>query len=209
MLIFTYICLTCISTHSPRVGRTLLMYAFLAQNTKISTHSPRVGRTLNRWNVNLNIDHFNSLAPCGANLSDVIKYVLSHKISTHSPRVGRTKEGMLATAHHTNFNSLAPCGANRRRACRCGYAEKFQLTRPVWGEPILCACDAVIVPISTHSPRVGRTYLRPPYSLRGRAFQLTRPVWGEPSRGGTFSALNGISTHSPRVGRTWSYYSTV
>ena len=86
-------------------------------------------------------------------------YACEHKrISTHSPRVGRT------TAH-------APINSTMRA---------FQLTRPVWGEPVTdvliirfghnfnslapCGANLLVVRyghlykrISTHSPRVGRT----------------------------------------------------
>ena len=130
--------------------------------------------------------YFNSLAPCGANLSDVIKYVLSHKISTHSPRVGRTVNRHRSGTPTLNFNSLAPCGANLEgtgvnvetfnaistHSPRVGrtttattaikMAYPFQLTRPVWGEPM-----------SNHD------------TMRNSRFQLTRPVWGEPWIPGT------------------------
>ena len=78
----------------------------------------------------------------------------------------------------------------------------FQLTRPVWGEPRTICSTAARLRISTHSPRVGRTFIIvsvTPYTIISthsprvgrtltmwttmattRTFQLTRPVWGEP-----------------------------
>ena len=56
----------------------------------ISTHSPRAGRTCQYWRAGYYQSHFNSLAPCGANLFVVV-----------------------AVRVKINFNSLAPCGANR------------------------------------------------------------------------------------------------
>ena len=149
----------CISTHSPRVGRTSAVFQFLFsipqfqltrpvwgeplragydyvkqrkfQLTRpvwgepisriitpvkrfISTHSPRVGRTVFA-NSPLSATHnFNSLAPCGAN--------------RHRPGVD---------TRHPDFNSLAPCGANLFEVCHTVMRDKFQLTRPVWGEPII------------------------------------------------------------------------
>ena len=78
-----------ISTHSPRVGRTCrsqsrktqgrqfqltrpvwgepTCVAVISTPGRISTHSPRVGRTRVRLKEPCAHQHFNSLAPCGAN----------------------------------------------------------------------------------------------------------------------------------------------
>ena len=138
--------------------------------------------------------------------------------------MGRTAglNPILAVGAH--FNSLAPCGANRDKTSVPDLAKRFQLTRPVWGEPSISSILARKSLISTHSPRVGRTHtirsdiayathfnsLAPcganprrhtarPYAY---SFQLTRPVWGEPCRLHNHSLGHHISTHSPRVGRT-------
>ena len=57
-----------------------------------------------------------------------------------------------------DFNSLAPCGANHDRLDDRDHSRS----------------------ISTHSPRVGRTYEDSWGYGWGQTFQLTRPVWGEP-----------------------------
>ena len=101
-------------------------------------------------------------------------------ISTHSPRVGRTAETISQYLTLPNFNSLAPCGANRRKCYQLHARPKFQLTRPVWGEPDAAAVGRITAPISTHSPRVGRTYHTINEHRANVTFQLTRPVWGEP-----------------------------
>ncbi len=168
----------------------------------ISTHSPRVGRTISSsFNSPASFD-FNSLAPCGANQGYTEDLFWAALISTHSPRVGRTIMARRYINTPTNFNSLAPCGANRYPLCRqntfrdfnslapCGanpacrtlFASSaiFQLTRPVWGEPL--SSTSGICNMS--------------------AFQLTRPVWGEPSYQMLSRLGKVISTHSPRVGRT-------
>ena len=126
----------------------------------ISTHSPRVGRTILDDVDILQPADFNSLAPCGANpiapvtRSNISSFQLTRPvwgeparrlqngvfkdISTHSPRVGRTRARSMS-----------------------GYTvRKFQLTRPVWGEPGAACCFLVNRAISTHSPRVGRTLFR-------------------------------------------------
>ena len=102
------------------------------------------------------------------------------QISTHSPRVGRTLVFLRSRKLSVHFNSLAPCGANLdpRRSTPRGFA--FQLTRPVWGEPILSGVSAI----------------------HPELFQLTRPVWGEPIFFMVVFEMPSISTHSPRVGRT-------
>ena len=88
------------------------LFRYLGITRIISTHSPRVGRTLT-----------------------TTSRALSRYISTHSPRVGRTL-----------------C---KRAWNKISY--KFQLTRPVWGEPL----------------NIFNSLIR-------SQFQLTRPVWGEP-----------------------------
>ena len=168
-----------ISTHSPRVGRTYCAGSS-GTSSKISTHSPRVGRTV----LPLLCSFFTS-------------------ISTHSPRVGRTAVTLKAPKATLHFNSLAPCGANRIISMIEVTTSPFQLTRPVWGEPLFRYSASAYGAISTHSPRVGRTLLplsrfqifdnfnslAPCGANRMRLsekqdkhqFQLTRPVWGEPS----------------------------
>ena len=170
------------------------------------------------------LENFNSLAPCGANRNAVFRLLPRSVISTHSPRVGRTFDvcelntvlvisthsprvgrtiiGICHTHCIANFNSLAPCGANHNRSIISGTLSKFQLTRPVWGEPIFAKILYFPPRISTHSPRVGRTpvilklcdiikyfnSLAPCGANLNSAkrcitrflFQLTRPVWGEP-----------------------------
>ena len=167
--------------------------------------------------------HFNSLAPCGAN-----------------------HEAMALCLAFVHFNSLAPCGANPGSMSKIGKTRAFQLTRPVRGEPRWIPTCCIDTAISTHSPRAGRTDLPfedgYPYSISthspraGRtsvvrvidsifgdfnslapcganpaifyafrlypAFQLTRPVRGEPSARCISCATQTISTHSPRAGRT-------
>ena len=102
----------------------------------ISTHSPRVGRTrLSRGMGRVSL-YFNSLAPCGANPEEQLHNNQRKQISTHSPRVGRTKEVPMTVQTIVHFNSLAPCGANPDCTSMSTTRDKFQLTRPVWGEPI-------------------------------------------------------------------------
>ena len=124
--------------------------------SSISTHSPRVGRTLHSSLHRHLCSHFNSLAPCGANPCGnracfkksifqltrpvwgephrkgylhlplpfqltrpvwgepyVARYTTKKMfISTHSPRVGRTPLPLDKYFILSDFNSLAPCGAN-------------------------------------------------------------------------------------------------
>ena len=101
----------------------------------ISTHSPRAGRTRGLFRLFDQHAHFNSLAPCGANLAETNRMTFTNEISTHSPRAGRTIIGGKPYLQESDFNSLAPCGAN--------LAEKENVIRTKV--------------ISTHSPRAGRT----------------------------------------------------
>ena len=89
-------------------------------------------------------------------------------ISTHSPRVGRTLSRTREEVPSVNFNSLAPCGANHSELKNIFPHNSFQLTRPVWGEPLRLLARSVRLPISTHSPRVGRTIVpRPSFTCFG------------------------------------------
>ena len=171
---------------------------------RISTHSPRVGRTRRFPHMLCRRLHFNSLAPCGAN----------------------RLEKCFGFQCVADFNSLAPCGANLSRSLTLTSCFGFQLTRPVWGEPLSTDTSTRVSFISTHSPRVGRTYFVNTKKIKERhfnslapcganppcpsgnggypKFQLTRPVWGEPVVNFPSFIAGFISTHSPRVGRTAS-----
>ena len=145
-------------------------------------------------------------------------------ISTHSPRAGRTIPLAPVVDIDDDFNSLAPCGANLLRLLAIALQLTFQLTRPVRGEPYLSESSTLILAISTHSPRAGRTenclhFLNAPSHFNSLApcganpvcekpaccrssFQLTRPVRGEPIDYMVNGVPVEISTHSPRAGRT-------
>ena len=169
---------------------------------QISTHSPRVGRTLRRRDLDARTQDFNSLAPCGANPSRSLKRLTSGKISTHSPRVGRTAILDGLALYRDNFNSLAPCGANPKQKRIQLRASAFQLTRPVWGEP---GRSAARPRRRSHFNSLAPCGANPPINARyfcGLSFQLTRPVWGEPYLRRPVRRADTISTHSPRVGRT-------
>ena len=124
-------------------------------------------------------ENFNSLAPYGANQREIGDELMHNIfqltrpvwgepseqsaqaqrsfISTHSPRMGRTLYNCVSRALYHHFNSLAPYGANLIRGLSNPAGRKFQLTRPVWGEPLCLASFLTTI-----------------------QFQLTRPVWGEP-----------------------------
>ena len=88
----------------------------------ISTHSPRVGRTVFDFLGITSQAHFNSLAPCGANPFWRKYCIFAIHISTHSPRVGRTEEQIVSMYDGIDFNSLAPCGANLNSTLRTSTA---------------------------------------------------------------------------------------
>ena len=147
-----------ISTHSPRVGRVSESRSRL-ESTTISTHSPRVGRTRCNSSAPAFSNGFQLTRPVWGEPSVNARDAYDSDISTHSPRVGRTARVTPISLSATDFNSLAPCGANPSGGTAIGISTRFQLTRPVWGEPKLQICKNGSVLISTHSPRVGRTRL--------------------------------------------------
>ena len=168
-----------ISTHSPRVGRTERLIGLFGSTSAFQLTRPVWGEPFDRWNMDFTID-----------------------ISTHSPRVGRTKSCQASLRVFADFNSLAPCGANRSSRSLSLTANRFQLTRPVWGEPVgvvdvgrfqrhfnsLAPCGAnlywpALANIGEHfnslapcGANLSDLYL----TDRLNIFQLTRPVWGEP-----------------------------
>ena len=145
----------------------------------ISTHSPRVGRTGTDRKKATGVSHFNSLAPCGANLSflraslpltsfqltrpvwgepfGVMEDITTALISTHSPRVGRTRQSCIGYQTSNNFNSLAPCGANLGYFANEYDEQDFNSLAPCGANHSERFEVSQAVHISTHSPRVGRT----------------------------------------------------
>ena len=145
----------------------------------ISTHSPRAGRTP-RCQASIRFAiKFQLTRPVRGEPADDATDAQGSRISTHSPRAGRTPLRLRRPQRVWDFNSLAPCGANRASCPRWRRRSKFQLTRPVRGEPSGIFVSPYSLKISTHSPRAGRTYL-----------------------GCLFGVHTFISTHSPRAGRT-------
>ena len=177
-------------------------FATVVECAVISTHSPRAGRTeLCSVFVNRNL-HFNSLAPCGANLcrleyqssqqqfqltrpvrGEPVSWLFSTSalwISTHSPRAGRTRARDIRLPVAENFNSLAPCGANPNTACN----------------------DVNRSGISTHSPRAGRTSAYPLRARERKHFNSLAPCGANHDGLPCGGRVLAISTHSPRAGRT-------
>ena len=133
--------------------------------------------------------------------------------------MGRTARSYLHCRYPFHFNSLAPCGANHMIDAPSPHSTTFQLTRPVWGEPLSYNHIIILLSISTHSPRVGRTQghnhkigilwdfnsLAPcganPVAQNiersAEKFQLTRPVWGEPSRIWSINSHRGFQLTRP------------
>ena len=171
--------LTFISTHSPRVGRTSPVRMFLTAVLSFQLTRPVWGEPVHRGFATA-YQTFQLTRPVWGEPRRILARSSGRQISTHSPRVGRTRNYMEAAIKCINFNSLAPCGANQPPAALMRGSKKFQLTRPVWGEPMTNLADILHMPISTHSPRVGRTLSAWCSSSCRFSFQLTRPVWGEP-----------------------------
>ena len=145
-----------ISTHSPRVGRTQLN-AVMSKGDKISTHSPRVGRTSASARADDLCRDFNSLAPCGANLSCKLPVSLGNIFQLTRPVWGEPSLSLLWGSNVT-FQLTRPVWGEPIRFTAGTLPRRFQLTRPVWGEPFFAINKDINRTISTHSPRVGRTH---------------------------------------------------
>ena len=79
-----------------------------------------------------------------------------------------------------DFNSLAPCGANPHKDKGRHPKQPFQLTRPVWGEPIYELDNREEWTNFNSLAPCGANLLEVYMSNMILKFQLTRPVWGEP-----------------------------
>ena len=101
----------------------------------ISTHSPRVGRTLSKNRSRASHTYFNSLAPCGANPCLTLTIPPMLVISTHSPRVGRTIISDRTGLNSFGFQLTRPVWGEPTITLFLITRMTFQLTRPVWGEP--------------------------------------------------------------------------
>ena len=124
----------------------------------ISTHSPHAGRTTTSSKMTVKQIHFNSLAPCGANLI-ITQFLITRMIfQLTRPVRGEPLFAGCKLNRLCNFNSLAPCGANRFILFVINCAISFQLTRPVRDEPFVSYNFFIYLFISTHSPHAGRTY---------------------------------------------------
>ena len=148
--------------------------------SKISTHSPRVGRTHASAPLYQRATHFNSLAPCGANLSPKNCLVLFQTFQLTRPVWGEPRLQCRVCRYSCNFNSLAPCGANPLSGQTNHEISSFQLTRPVWGEPSWLKNLSRTRQISTRSPRVGRTVGASPLKPSNEDFNSLAPCGANP-----------------------------
>ena len=121
-----------ISIHSPRMGRDPKTPCS-TPSRDISIHSPRMGR--------------DRLWPSGGH---------PRTISIHSPRMGRDLARPCSTRASAHFNPLSPHGERRARTCTGRWRTGFQSTLPAWGETGRVLCHPPGVPISIHTPRMGR-----------------------------------------------------
>ena len=191
------------------MGRTPVQFSTNA-NEGISTHSPRAGRTASLSAACTPVHNFNSLAPCGANHINSAPFERIDDISTHSPRVGRTFGVYSVIYCYCHFNSLAPCGANQMSMIIAFTISAFQLTRPVWGEPVKRFEERLATStISTHSPRVGRTIDALIKTGEKENFNSLAPCGANLAHCLSDGETALISTHSPRVGRTQNLAKTV
>ena len=115
-----------ISTHSPRVGRTLCENAARDRKRNFNSLAPR-GANQRKGKDRICIRHFNSLAPIRSDSG------LCH-FNSLAPR-GANPRLLCVYLFIGNFNSLAPRGANRLFTFLVHHIVTFQLTRPTRGEP--------------------------------------------------------------------------
>ena len=169
-----------VSTHSPRGGRTPT-HPIKITESNVSTHSPRGGRTsLRRIGSSLhysfqltrpaggepsrrritciNSISFNSLAPRGANQRISACVRKCKYVSTHSPRGGRTPLPSTVIGTLLMFQLTRPAGGEPRAYSRaiCGN-KRFNSLAPRGANPDNSSIPLPEQPVSTHSPRGGRT----------------------------------------------------
>ena len=125
-----------ISTHSPRVGRTIGSCGCSAPSANFNSLAPCGANLVVVCVQPFAVEDFNSLAPCGANPDTQGFFDQLLAISTHSPRVGRTI-GRSILKRYCKISTHSPrVGRTVINTFFLIRKIKFQLTRPVWGEPI-------------------------------------------------------------------------
>ena len=167
-----------ISTHTPHAGCDAVCTACRLNPVVISTHTPHVGCDQQGTITQYKYDDFNSHTPCGVRPNYHHHQIYPNRISTHTPHVGcdflppysygvtikyfnsHTPCGvrlmnLFYNGFNRDFNSHTPCGVRRRKACRDGKRQKFQLTHPMWGATVIVIKTLKKRKISTHTPHVG------------------------------------------------------
>ena len=101
-------------------------------------------------------------------------------ISTHSPRVGRTEQRDRLNAQLIKFQLTRPVWGEPIHFWFLTKNQRFQLTRPVWGEPDCNSSFAVLIADFNSLAPCGANQRQDRRDRGHDEFQLTRPVWGEP-----------------------------
>ena len=121
---------------------------------------------------------FQSTLPTWGETSRGINIVSVNIISIHSPHMGRDIRDSRVAMVRTDFNPLSPHGERHPEQQKELIDESFQSTLPTWGETTFHSFLVGALPISIHSPHMGRDLL-----VGAGQFRLT------------------ISIHSPHMGR--------
>ncbi len=144
-----------ISTHTPHAGRNI-PYQLTLYIINISTHTPHAGRNIDYcFYRSAYLYHFNSHAPCGAQL---------------------TVDN--AAAHIKIFQLTRPMRGATNKFILFFLLLIFQLTRPMRGATNNAAWAITMRRISTHTPHAGRNKISCFFSSGNKLFQLTRPMRG-------------------------------
>ena len=193
-------CWCVISIHSPRMGRDVVRLLDVGAHFQFQSTLPAWGETVHLLSQRIQTGHFNPLSPHGERRVVVFTSIWSG-----------------------DFNPLSPHGERHVIHPHRPHQGSFQSTLPAWGETLFQRQFRVLVPISIHSPRMGRdlscfpglsrvSYFNPlsPHGERqvchrcdnpACIFQSTLPAWGETRRSRCAACPAGISIHSPRMGR--------
>ena len=146
----------------------------------ISIHSPRMGRDRIPHDADHHPDHnFNPLSPHG-----------ERHLYLHTPMT-----------EDTTFQSTLPAWGETVALMPLPIRQTFQSTLPAWGETGLGNGGRVDIPISIHSPRMGRDPKEIGLLYYTTKISIHSPRMGRDRGFDAAAHQTDISIHSPRMGR--------
>jgi len=124
-------------------------------NQVISTHSPRMGRDMIVTSAPPWASHFNPLSPHGERQQSLVPFCAPWDFNPLSPH-GERLANIQFQIFVASFQPTLPAWGETHKAHYTRKRHRFQPTLPAWGETRPGRPCSGSMTISTHSPRMGR-----------------------------------------------------